>query len=206
MLEVERLESRENPGDTLHIWAGMVTPVKMPVLIEQRARFLPIPTPKADLVLISASNDGRPSRYLDKAHDVFPKSRNVGNVYSVDAEIDSVWNKKQVPITVIIVATETPGGHGVVIGRDYLFAESDATRLMNAEAGKVKSILFLVDAADQKAKVYQEIATGLASVSVVTVSGYTGAIRISSGPPAELLITAHSELTTWTGAPPGRGK
>ena len=198
MLEVQELERRDTPGsDLLPIWVGMIA-------LQPRAVFRPIDTPKADLVIISASKDGRPSRFLDLAHDLFPKASTDSNVYSLCADIDGKFAKVQRPLTVVIVATETPNGNGVIFGRDYLYYDADPTRAMNVASGKVKSITFLVDNAVPKAKLYQQIASGLASVDTVTLTSYSGMLRIISGPPAQL--TANGSPMTWTGVPQGGGK
>src|SRR5437588_5697874 len=86
---IERLELRENPGGDLllttpllPVWAGMVG-------MQSPSPWHEIALPKADLVLIGSSKDGRVSRYLDLAHDAFKRSQDVGSVRAMRDEIDS---------------------------------------------------------------------------------------------------------------------
>jgi hypothetical protein len=199
MLTCEQLESRNTPGGdllqaSLPVWVGMVQKVPSPPPYE------PIQIPVVDLVVISAGRLGKPSRYLDLAHDALwysAKVSDVADVYSMTAEINGVYAKKQAPITVVVVATPADGGNGVYIGRDGMWANSDTTKMLSANCGgQVKSMTWLVSQAKPKSQLYQAVVDGLRRESPVTLTSYDGHMRVGGGPP--VVFWTNGPEMTWT--------
>lgn len=185
---LEPLEPRNAPG-AVPLWAAAAA-----------AGWSPVFVPRYDVAIVGADNDGHPSRYLDLAQRVLPEAETVMNASQMAAAINQACMEKGgKPVDVVAVGVGTSGGTGIVLGRSYLYKDSDATLTLLREAGgNVRSITWLVGRADQKEDLYQEMATQLSHTcdQVVTVSGYTGFMRVVVGPPAHFETTG--TLKTWT--------
>jgi hypothetical protein len=156
--------------------------------------------PKADLVLIASSRDGKPDGFLDAAHDVWPAPNATQDVPSVQAIIDNIqgqFNKTGKPVSVILVGT----GYGsqLIVGNSYFWSPdntdpANATpKLIAACSGEISSIQIMVANGSQKADTFQGLADGL----LAPVNAYPGRVAVG-GNPVSFLVPVGTPIHTWT--------